>query len=136
MKIYEVLDHPADLKLKVFGKTLEDLFCNLAKAIVKETKSSALGAFSKAELWEEVEIESADLFSLFVDFASEIIYRSDANNKVYTECKIEGIAESKIRAKISGVEAEKKLDIKAATYHEGYVKQVKEEWEGVILFDI
>lgn len=135
-KIYQVVEHPADLKLKIFGKDLKELFCNLVRAIASETKSSTLGTLPKVELWEEIETESPDLFSLFVDFASEIIYRSDANNKIYTDCEVEELSENKLKAKISGIEAEKKLDIKAATYHEGYVKKVDNHWEAVILFDI
>lgn len=42
-KIYEVLEHPADLKIKVFGKDLSELFCNLVRAIASEIKSSTLG---------------------------------------------------------------------------------------------
>lgn len=135
-KIYQVVEHPADLKLKVFGKDLPDLFCNLVKAIAEETKSSTLGILPKVELWEKIEIKFLDLFLLFVDFANEIIYRSDANNKIYMDCKIIEISENKLKAKIAGVKADKKLDIKAATYHEGYVKQVGRGWEAVILFDI
>lgn len=135
-KTYQILDHPADLKLKIFGESLKDLFCNLVRAIAAEIKSSTLGTLPKVELWEEVEIESPDLFSLFVDFASEIIYRSDANNKIYVSCEIEEIKENKLKAKIAGIKAGKKLDIKAATYHEGYVKKMDNHWEAKILFDI
>jgi len=136
MKVYEVIDHTADLKLKIFGATLENLFCNLVRAIAEETKSSTLGKFPKVELWENIEIESQDFFSLFVDFANEIIYRSDANRKVYVDCKILEISKTKLKAKIVGIKADKKLDIKAATYHEGYVGQTGEGWEALILFDI
>lgn len=90
----------------------------------------------KNERWEGVEVESSDLFSLLVDFASEIIYRSDTNGKIYTNCEILEISETKLKARIVGIKADKKLDIKAATYHEGYVKKVDDRWEAVILFDI
>jgi len=134
MNFYKVLEHPADLKLKIFGKDLPELFCNLVKAIAQEMRDEKLDV--RNEKWEEVEVKSEDLFSLLVDFASEIIYRSDANNKIYALCEIEEMSKNKLKAKISGIQAKKKLDIKAATYHEGYVKKVAGGWEAVILFDI
>lgn len=133
-KIYQVVEHPADLKLKIFGKDLPELFCNLVRAIAQEVRSERLEVGN--EKWEVIEIESPDLFLLLVDFASEIIYRSDANNKIYTDCEVEELSENKLKAKILGAKADKKLDIKAATYHEGYVKKVNDRWEAVILFDI
>jgi SHS2 domain-containing protein len=134
MNFYKVLEHPADLKLKIFGRDLPELFCNLVKAIAQETKSEKLEVRNRE--WEDVEIESPDLFSLFVDFANEIVSRSDESGKIYTDCEIPEISETKLRAKISGIKADKKLDIKAATYHEGYVKKIDNRWEAVILFDI
>ncbi|MDI6778484.1 MAG: archease [Patescibacteria group bacterium] len=140
MRYYEVIDHPADLKIKVFGEDLSDLFCNLVRAIASEQLGNSVSkwkpSFQVNRDWEEIIVESPDSFSLFVDFANEIIYRSDANNKIYADCEIEDVSENKIKAKISGVTADKKLDIKAATYHEGYVKQVDRGREAVILFDI
>lgn len=134
MKIYEVIDHPADLKLKIFGTSLENLFCNLVRAIAQEISNEKLEI--RNGKWENVEIESPDLFSLFVDFASEIICRSDTNNKIYASCEIEEIKDNKLKAKIAGIKVGKKLDIKAATYHEGYVKKMDNHWEAEILFDI
>lgn len=137
---YEVVDHPADLKLKIFGSTLEDLFCNLVGAIASEQLGNSVSkrkpSFQDDKNWEDIEIEASDLLSLFVDFASELIYRSDANGKIYVDCEIEDISEKKIKAKILGIKADKKIDIKAATYHEGYVKKIGDRWEAVILFDI
>ncbi len=134
---YKVIEHPADLKLKIFGNTLEDLFCNLMRAIAGEqSRRHRMSTRGTSDVYETIEIESPDLFSLFVDFANEIVSRSDANGKIYTDCEIIEISENKLKAKIIGIKAEKKLDIKAATYHEGYVKKVDGKWEAEILFDI
>jgi len=134
MNFYKVLEHPSDLKLKILGKNLKELFSNLVRAIAREQLGNLV---SKEEGdWEDVEIESPDLFSLLVDFASEVIYRSDANQKVYIKCEVEEVNKTKIKARILGLAADRKIDIKAATYHEGYVKKFDDGWEAVLLFDV
>ncbi len=136
MSFYKILEHPSDLKIKIFGKNLPELFGNLARAIASEQIGKSMYENQSNGVWEEVEIESPDLFSLLVDFASEIIYHSDANQKVYTDCDVKEISKNKIKARISGLPVDRKIDIKAATYHEGYVKKVSDGWEAVLLFDV
>ncbi len=144
-KYYKTIEHPADLKMKVFGESLPELFCNLAKAIAEEQLGSQASKRERGkgrEKEEVIALKASDLFSLFVNFANEIIYRSDANGKIYTDCEIIEHNKSRrsrqfvIKARISGKKAGKKIDIKAATYHEGYVKETDEGWESVILFDV
>lgn len=147
-RCYRVLEHPSDLKLQVFGEDLPDLFCNLVRAIAEEQTDGHSTSVKKeiSDIYESIEIESPDLFSLFVDFANEIVYRSDAKSKVYTVCKVASLRTSQrsssnlsacfLKAKIYGIKADKRIDIKAATYHEGYVKKIDDGWEAVILFDI
>ena len=38
MKPYEILEHPADLKIRAFGKTKEELFLNMLKGMTDSLK--------------------------------------------------------------------------------------------------
>lgn len=140
---YKILEHRADLKIKAYGKDLAELFVNAALAMASQQAMSIdRQADEKSKGLkepEEVIIESADLKSLLVDWLNEILYRSDVNAKVYFDFEIEELNESpaKLKAKISGRPFEqKKLDIKAATYHDLDIIKKDDYYEAIIIFDI
>lgn len=135
-KRYEILDHPADLKIRAFGKDLKEVFVNMAQALAEQqspVQASAKGAA------EEIKVESDSLESLFVDWLSEILYRGEVNKKVYSDFEIMEFSEKpyKIKAKIRGVAVKSKnIDIKAVTYHELEIKKNGDHWEVIVVFDI
>ncbi|MBU1102694.1 archease [Patescibacteria group bacterium] len=143
MQKYEILEHPADLKIRVFGKDLPEVFVNAALAMAEQqTRNSEIKKFypersRRVGNWETVEIESADLESLLVDWLSEILYRGEVNKKVYFDFAIKEFQKTKLRGKIKGVAVQQKsLDIKAATYHDLSIKKTGQYWRATLIFDI
>jgi len=64
-KNYEILDHMADLKIKTFGKSLPEIFSNMAKAMAEQ---QSLGQqFVSGKSVETMEVEAENLNSLLVD---------------------------------------------------------------------
>lgn len=136
MKKFEILNHPADLKIRAFGKSLPELFTNIAQAVARQQKKK-IDKKNKGE-WEEIQIESADLESLLVDWLGEILYRSEVNKKIYFDFEIMEFSENpyKIKARIKGAPVEaKNTDIKAVTYHDLEIKKVGDNWETIVIFD-
>lgn len=134
---FEILEHRADLRIKVFGQDLAELFVNAGLAIAEQQSLEAKNQSLEKEEWESVEINSPDLNSLLVDWLNEILSRSDLNHKIYFNFKIEELFGKHCQAKIAGQKVvQKQIDIKAATYHGLEVKKVDEHWEAVIIFDI
>jgi len=136
-KFYEILNHPADLKIRAFGKNLPQLFANIAQAVAKQQKNK-IDKKDKGE-WEIIQIESVDLESLLVDWLGEILYRSEVNKKVYFDFEIMEFSENpyKIKARIKGAPVEaKNTDIKAVTYHDLEIKKIGDNWEAIVIFDI
>lgn len=137
MKKFEILEHRADLKIKVFGQDLAELFINAGLAIAEQQSLEAKNQSLEKEEWESVEINSPDLNSLLVDWLNEILSRSDLNHKIYLNFKIEELSEKHCQAKIAGQKVvRKQIDIKAATYHGLEVKKVNNHWQVIIIFDI
>jgi len=137
MKKYEVLEHRADLKIKISGQDLAELFINAALAIAEQQKSGIAKQKLEKEEWESVEIKSSDSNSLLVDWLNEILSRSDLNKKVYTNFKIEKLSERSLQAQIAGQEVDQKqIEIKAATYHGLEIKQADSQWQAIVIFDI
>ena len=134
---FEVLEHPADLKIRVFGQTLAELFVNAALAVAEQQNPQIVSQPSKRPEWESVEVKSAGLNSLLVDWLNEILSRADINNKVYTDFKIEQLSEKQLRAQIAGQSvAQKKIEIKAATYYGLEIEKTNKHWQAVIILDI
>lgn len=132
---FEILEHTADLKIRVIGNDLPELFINagLAIAAQQQVKDQLL----KKPIWESVEIKSADQKSLLIDWLNEILSRSDLNDKVYTNFQIEELSETRLQARIAGQKVtQKQIDIKAATYHDLEIRQVNSHWQAIIVFDI
>jgi SHS2 domain-containing protein len=138
---FKILEHTADLKIKAYGKTLPELFVNLAQGMA----SQQLGVENLSEAgqtrgeWEEVAVEADGLESLLVDWLNEILYRSDVKVKVYSEFELLEFSESpyKIKTRMRGLAlAQKKLEIKAATYHQLEIKKTDGGWEATVIFDI
>ena len=135
-KKYEILDHPADLKIKAFGKDLPEVFVNMALAIASEQLPAQNQSQEPAE---EIVVGSDSLESLLVDWLSEILYRGEVNKKIYTDFEVTEFSENpyKIKAKIKGVPVESKnIDIKAVTYHELEIKKIDDHGEAIVIFDI
>jgi len=135
MKKFELLEHKADLKIKVFGQDLAELFIN-AGLVIAEQQNPAVKN-QPPEKWESIKINSPDLNSLLVDWLNEILSRSDLSQKVYTNFQIEELTDNDLRAKIAGQKVvQKQIDIKAATYHGLDIKQINNHWQVIIIFDI
>ena len=134
-KKYEILEHKADLKIKAFGKTKEELFKNMLLGMVKSQKPEIKG---KGKTKREIKIKSVDLATLLVDFLNEILYLNQVNKEIYFKVKFEKFTNNEIKAELTGQRVKRfGEDIKAATYHNLEIKQNKNKnWEGIVLFDI
>lgn len=154
MKKYEILEHKADLKIRVFGKTKEELFLNMLKGMaesqkpeirnkemIRTTRRSAprnLDFSLRSKLKRKIKIKSLDLPALLVDFLSEVLYQTQVNRETYNNVRFEKLSDTEIKGELIGQKVERfGEDIKAATYHQLDIHQKKDKtWEATVLFDI
>ena len=139
---FEVIDISGDVGIRAFGKSIEDVF-----------KNSALGMYSlitdlegvKAEKDISISVESNSLEGLLVSLLNELIFQFDAYNFIGKRIDIQSLTPNpqspSLKAIISGEEFdterhERKLLIKAATYHRLKVEKAGDIWEADIIFDI
>jgi SHS2 domain-containing protein len=135
MKEFEVLEHPADLKIKASGKTKEETFINMMRGMFESIKLKKKKEKQKTE--RDIRFGSADLKSLLVDFLSEVLYLSDVHNEAYLDGKITVTEDNRLVGKIFGQGIEGfEEEIKAVTHHGLEIGKVKDHWEAVVLFDI
>ncbi len=138
MKQFEIIDISGDVGIKAFGGSIEEVF-----------KNSAIGMYSlitdlkgvKGQKTINISSESNSLEGLLVSWLNELIFHFDAYNFIGKDIVILEMSDRKLKANVKGEEFdperhERKLLIKAATYHRLKVEKVRDIWEADIIFDI
>ncbi len=136
--IYEILEHRADLKIRVFGKTKKELFKNAMVAMFEVAEYEPEKKDTAYETRQEIKIESFDLSSLLVDFLSEVLYFCETKKEVYHDIEFKKFTEKKLEAILIGKKLKQmRVHIKAVTYHDLILEQKKDgAWMAEVLFDI
>ena len=134
MKKFEILEHKADLKIRVFGKDLRELFLNAIVGMFEEAGYESEGE----EIKREIKISSLDLPSLLVDFLSEVLYLCEVNKEVYHKVLFKNLTEKELEGILIGKPLKRMgVHIKAVTYHDLDIHQKEDKtWQATILFDI
>jgi SHS2 domain-containing protein len=135
MKKFEILEHKADLKIRVFGETKKGLFWNAVLGMESCLRPKVKSQKSKVK---SIKIASPDLNALLVDFLSEVLYLIQTNREMYDKVKFTKFSDIQINAELSGKKTERfGQDIKAVTHHQLDIRQKnKGRWEATIIFDI
>lgn len=142
MKKFEILEHKADLKIRVFGKTKEKLFLNallaMTSALRAKIKNQKFLPVRQAGKIKKIKIKSSNIETLLVDFLSEVLYLVQVNKEIYNNVKFKKFSDTELEAELIGDKVERfGEDIKAVTYHNLDVHQgLKGIWQAIILFDI
>lgn len=141
-KKFKEIEHTADVGIKAYGKTLEELFENAAFGMLY----ISYGNLSiNANFSLKIDIEEPDETHLLVSWLSEINYLTVTNDfltHTITNLKITPSENSwQLVAEINGTQAGTFLDffnteIKAVTYHKLKIEKKKDHYECRVIFDI
>ena len=134
---FEFLPHTADIRMRIEGETLPELFDAGIKGmshILKENQRNKQGQ----KYSEIIAVKSADVTCLLIDFLSELLAMSYTKKLVFSEVKFLEFSEQLLSAKVSGSAIDSfDEEIKAVTYHEADIKRNKSgKWETMVVFDI
>ncbi len=142
-KNFELVEHTADIGLKVYGKSEKELFINAARGMFFLITGSLISPVEhSAKKYFTVETKASNIEDLIIEWLNELLYIHATELVVfdnYNICHITGeIIKSEVSAlyiKDSSYQVVK--EIKAVTYHNIYVHQLKNgKWEANIVFDI
>ncbi|MCK4261861.1 archease [bacterium] len=138
MKKYETFNHTADLGIRVFGKTKEELFANAGYAMF-----DILIDLRNVQVKKTLKIkqEAPNVEELFLSWLSELLYQYNCKEMVFKKFAIDKLTEEAISARAQGEKLDLrrhqlKTEIKAVTYHELKVQKLKDCWEGQVIFDV
>ena len=135
---YEVLDHTADLRIRVRASDLPSLFENAGHALFDIIAD--VNTVQPARR-RRLSIQGADLEELMVNWLSELHYHFEVHGLLLRRFSVLSLDDRSLRAQVQGEAYDPdrhrlKTDIKAVTYHQLEIAQVGGEWQAAIVFDI
>jgi len=135
---YELIEHTADVGVRVRAPSPGELFANAAYAMF-----DLIGNIESArpQTGCSVAVEAADYEELLVNWLTELLFLFETERLLLCEFDVEEIDARHLRAKVRGEKYdpdrhELETDIKAVTYFGLHVAQHQEGWSAAVVFDI
>ena len=137
-KDYELIEHTADIGIRVRGENIKILFTNAASAlfdIVARAKPS-LRIFPK-KIRISVAAGSSD--ELLISWLNELLSLSTTKEVVFTKFIIHKLSDTALEAIATGYARKNftfSTEIKAATYHGLKLEKTPFGWQAEVIFDV
>ncbi|MEK6727949.1 MAG: archease [Candidatus Omnitrophota bacterium] len=138
MKTFEILEHTADLKVRVRGNGLDDLFKNAGLAIFQISAERQITKDKKKHKFS-ISQNAQNLEELFVNWLNELLSLSAAKEVIFEDIKINKLNEKELEAAAAGsdiINFKVNTEIKAATYHELKIEKIDYRWQAEVIFDV
>ncbi|MCX5666239.1 MAG: archease [Candidatus Omnitrophica bacterium] len=137
-KRYEQFSHTADIGVRVFGKTLKELFENAGFAMF-DILADLEGI--KGEITQEFELTAPNREELLIAWLDELLYNFYTKNIIFYRFEVTELSEDVIVAKAFGRSVSEnrnrlKTEIKAATYYNLKIIKKDDYYEVDIIFDV
>lgn len=138
MKNYEVLEHTADIGIRVRAGDLAGLFKNAGLAITDMSAEKQKTQYPGKHKF--VITQKADnLEELFVNWLNELLSASAVESLIFEDIQINQVNEKFIDAIAIGSDIRNykvNTEIKAATYHQLKVEKTGSLWQAEVIFDV
>ncbi len=128
-----------DAGLEVYASNLSELFSDSALAMFNLiTDTTGI----KESIMQEISVKSNSLDGLIIAYLNELIFMFDAYGFIPKRFDFIELTENTVKVKAYGgkfdsSKSEKRLLIKAATYHDIFVKKINSgKWKLKVIFDI
>jgi SHS2 domain-containing protein len=134
---WRLLDHTADIRLEVWGTSLEKLFIYAAKSL-----STLLTSPTEPNSEEQIQValEGGELDELLVNWLREILFFTQTKRIVVTEADIVELSETSLKAKLKvrkkRIGAETSVEVKGVTYHGISIRVNDQGYTAQIIVDI
>jgi SHS2 domain-containing protein len=133
---YELVDHTADIGVRLWAPTAEEVFEQAALALFSLV-CDPLQTEDLESLDVELEAEGMDL--LLAAWLNELLYVFETQRLVLTQFDILELGERSLRARVTGEPLGRHIlcgGVKAATLHELSLERRGDGWEGFVLLDV
>jgi SHS2 domain-containing protein len=137
MKEFELLDiATADMAFAAYGRTLDELFSNAAKAVTSIMFEGDIGQ----KIVRKMKLEEDEDIVLLQKWLSEIVYLHDSERLLFSRFDVRTDGR-RLSATIYGEKYDPKkhkfiIDIKAVTYHRMSIDKIKEGYRCTVVVDV
>ena len=138
---YEYLPHPADVRFRAYGSTLEGVFEQAANAmfhVIIDTTTL------NPERSVDIKLESRGLENLLYDYLSELLYLFEVEEIVFGQFRVDSIEKADgsyiLHGQASGenIDLERhsfETEVKAITYHQLEITKEKGGYSAHVIVD-
>ena len=142
MKPFELIEHTADVGIKVRGFTLTELFENAARGmffVIAGEGYKAQG--SKVEKKIEIDKNGDKYEEVLVSWLSELLYIFNREKIYFNDFRILSLSDSALKAEASGInidlyQSDIYTEIKAVTFHNLKIEEDVNSFSCTIIFDV
>ena len=140
----EYLDHPADVKFRVRGRTIEEAFGYAARAMFGVMIDPDTAATIESIRTIEIDLSADDCKDLLYDFLSELLYLFEVEEIVFGRFDVGQIEQVRggyrLMAHVSGEPIDRarhrfEVGVKAVTFHDMAIERTDEGYMVQVLVD-
>lgn len=138
MADYELIEHTADICVRVKGKDLRDLFKNAGLALF-QISTEKISARYRKQYKLSIASRADNLDELFINWLNELLSLSSAKGLIFDDFKIDKISRNDIKAVALGGDIRNykvNTEVKAATYHDLRIEESRDGWQAEVIFDV
>lgn len=138
MTRYELLEHTADLRVRVRGRSFKDLLQNAAYAL---TDTVVDARTVRAAAARKIRVRESSREMLLARLLQEILFLFDAKRFVTRRLRFLAVGENSIEARAEGERFDPerhrpKTEVKAVTLHRLKVERRRGLWRAEVVFDV
>jgi SHS2 domain-containing protein len=138
MHRFEFFDHTGDQGIRVFGKTLPDLFRHAAQALFQVITDP--GTIQLRET-RTISLQANDLEELLIDWLNEFIYLFETQGLLFRDFDLISLDAQALKATVRGEPYDEsrhpiETTVKSATHHQLHIFREKGLWKAQVILDL
>ena len=137
---HEMVDHPADLRFRIWAPDHEALFREAGRTLIETLFPEATGdSDPESTFVQEIEIrlDGVDPDDLLVRWLGELLFLAETRRLVPRAIRFDELNGGKLRASCTMHKAGTPgCEIKAVTYHQSGIRNTGNGLEATLLFDV
>ncbi len=135
---FELIEHPADVGIRVYGRDLAELFAHAALGLCSLITDTATVLERETR---SIEVVAPDRESLLVGWLSEVLWFIETEDLFFARFTIESLSDTALAAVAHGEPVDPQRHpyrgtIKAVTYHQLALHRQAGTWRTNIIFDV
>jgi len=129
----EVIEHTADVRLRIRGASMEELFRDALRGTMQLLHSEP----GERTVERTIEVQAGDRTTLLIDFLNEALSHAHVHRQAYDDVEFLALTDTRVAARLHGRNARAfGQDVKAVTYHEAEIRRENGLWSVTIVYDI